>query len=145
MPTTITDKPMATDRASTSTSHVKARPAVHDAPVRLEVIYDGDCTFCTVQAQRVAGHLGAGVTLVPSSSPHVVADLALASKAADALIVRDASGIEWVGADAVARLLRASPRLALLGHAMALPGIRHAARLGYRVIARVRHRLVRWV
>lgn len=136
---------MATARASTSTSHLEAHPGVHDAPGRLQVIYDGACAFCTVQARRVAGHLGDGVTLVPSGSPHVVADLALASKAADALIVRDASGNEWVGADAVARLLRASPRLALLGHAMALPGIRHAAHLGYRAIARVRHRLARWV
>jgi predicted DCC family thiol-disulfide oxidoreductase YuxK len=115
-----------------------------DTPSRLEVVYDGTCAFCTVQARRLATHLGGGVDLVPSSSPHVAADGVLASKAIDALIVRDEAGNVWVGADAVARLLRASPRLALLGRAMVLPGIRQAAHLGYRVVARVRHRLARW-
>ena len=108
------------------------------------MIYDGTCAFCTVQANRLAAQIGDSVALVPSSSPHVVADNALATKAASALVVRDAVGNEWVGADAVARLMRASPRLALLGRAMMWPGIRQAAHLGYRAVARVRHRLARW-
>ena len=136
--------PTATARGNTRISPTEARPGVNDAPGRLEVIYDGTCAFCTVQANRLASQIGDTVALVPSSSPQVVADRALASRAANALVVRDAVGKEWVGADAVARLLQASPRLALLGHAMTLPGIRQVAHLGYRAVARIRHRLARW-
>lgn len=117
---------------------------MNDVPGRLEVIYDGTCAFCTAQARRLAGYVAGGIDLVPSSSARVVADAPLAARAARALVVRDGSGNEWTGADAVARLLQASPRLAILGRAMALPVIRHVARLGYRVVARIRHRLARW-
>jgi predicted DCC family thiol-disulfide oxidoreductase YuxK len=141
---TTTATTTATARANTSTKTVEARPDANDAKGRIEVIYDGACAFCTVQARRLAAQIGDRVALVPSSSPHVVADHALASRAANALVVRDDSGKEWVGADAVARLLQASPRLALLGHAMTLPGVRQVAHLGYRAVARIRHRLARW-
>lgn len=108
---------------------------------RLEVIYDASCAFCTAQARRLVGHLGDGAALVPSDSPSIGADPAIAARAARALVVRDAAGQEWDGADAVARLLRATPRWSFAGRAMAWPVVRPLAWLGYRVVARLRHRL----
>jgi predicted DCC family thiol-disulfide oxidoreductase YuxK len=149
MPTTegptITDMRMVTAPTNISISDASARRSVgSDGSGRLEVIYDGTCAFCTAQARRLAGHLGDRVELVASDSPRVAADRVLASKTVGALVVRDTFGTEWVGADAVARLMRLSPRLSLLGRAMMWPVIRQVSHLGYRAVARVRHRLARW-
>jgi len=111
----------------------------------LTVFYDGTCAFCTSQAGLIGRHLGEAVRTVSTALPDTHQAWGLDPvRTSGEIIVRDSTGREWGGADAIARLLRASPRLAILGRAMTLPGIRQAAHLGYRGVARIRHRLARW-
>ena len=121
---------------------------LHTSPddgASLTVFYDGTCAFCTSQASLIGRHLGDTVRTVSTALPDAHHAWGLNPvRTSGEIIVRDRTGREWGGADAIARLLRESPRLALLGRAMTLPGIRQVAHLGYRGVARIRHRLARW-
>ncbi len=122
-----------------------ARNDLPDHGANLTVFYDGTCGFCTRQASLIGSHLGETVRTVSTALPDAHHAWGLDPvRTSGEIIVRDSTGREWGGADAIARLLRESPRLAILGRAMTLPGIRQVAHLGYRGVARIRHRLARW-
>ena len=157
MPVTSTDQglaPLADNTRQEATVPTRQAPGGNPRPgpdaspgdgASLTVFYDGTCAFCTSQAGLIGRHLGEAVRTVSTALPDTNLAWGLDPvRTSGEIIVRDGTGREWGGADAIARLLRASPRLAILGQAMTLPGIRQVAHLGYRGVARLRHRLARW-
>jgi predicted DCC family thiol-disulfide oxidoreductase YuxK len=110
-----------------------------DRPV---LLYDGDCSFCTLSARWVERRL----PVVPDLQPWQQADLAgLGVAEAEAM-----HSVQWVepsgrvtsGAAAVARLLVSNGGAwAVLGRLMLVPPISWAAALAYRLVATFRGRL----
>ncbi len=105
------------------------------------LVYDGDCGFCTTCAR-----LGERWLRLPAVEPWQFLDL-------DELGLTEAAcreAVQWVAADGsvfaaedavIASLRYAGGAWRWLGEIVALPGIRHLAALGYRLIARYRHRM----
>ncbi|TFC61876.1 DUF393 domain-containing protein [Cryobacterium sp. TMT2-15-1] len=112
-------------------------------PVRPPLlIYDGDCAFCTTSVNTMRRL----ITGMPTSSPYQWTDLA-----SYALTTKEAQSRVWLvvddhrfgGAAAVAALLRHQPNalLRVLGWLGTVPPWSWAAEVGYRLVARYRHRL----
>lgn len=99
------------------------------------LVYDGDCGMC----EKCAGWIGLHMPHVQVVSHHVygVKDL-------NAVLLVEGN-VEHEGADAIARMLMASPlrRYRLLGHFMNAVGVHHIARVVYALIARNRSRISR--
>ena len=141
MPVTSTDQVPTTDTGTPATTVPAGFNANPDGP-DLTVFYDGSCGFCTRQASLIKGHFGLAVDTVSTASPGVHRTWGLdPERTSGEIIVRDRTGREWDGADAIARLLASSRRTWIIGRAMMLPGIRTIAGRAYRIIARNRHRL----
>ncbi len=109
------------------------------------LIFDGDCGFCTTAARRLEGLLATGLD-DPLITPWQFTDLAAygvtAERATREVLWVDRDGGVFGGAAAFARWLRAAPGLRRwLGVVLDAPLIRRAAAVGYRLIARNRHRL----
>ncbi|MFM7061630.1 MAG: thiol-disulfide oxidoreductase DCC family protein [Actinomycetes bacterium] len=110
------------------------------------LVYDADCAFCTRSARWIERRWRPGVARIrPSGS---FEDRELASHGLTRADVEAAAW--WIAADgsahrgelAVAAALRAATGgTRLVGLLLALPGIRTAARSGYALVARNRHRL----
>jgi len=111
------------------------------------MIFDDRCPLCLRSVERVKRLDRYGrVQLVPlaiarEQLAQLPVTLPSEAQLRKQLHLISADGRVWAGADAVARLALLSPRVSLLGRLMLLPGVRHAARLVYRVVARYRHRL----
>ncbi|MDX6285366.1 MAG: hypothetical protein QOG53_851 [Frankiales bacterium] len=105
------------------------------------LVFDGDCSFCTSSA-RVAGRIAPTARIVPWQEADLNA-LGIDQEAASAALQWvDSDGRVSAGADAVARMLRTGALLwRILGAVMLLPGIRQLAGVGYRLVAKNRHRL----
>ncbi|TFC31746.1 DUF393 domain-containing protein [Cryobacterium sp. TMT2-18-3] len=112
-------------------------------PVRPPLlIFDGDCAFCTTSVNTMRRL----ITGMPTSSPYQWTDLA-----SYALTTKEAQSRVWLvvddhrfgGAAAVAALLRHQPNalLRVLGWLGTVPPWSWAAEVGYRLVARYRHRL----
>ncbi len=108
------------------------------------LVFDGDCGFCTTAVDR----LRAVLPRFPEAQPWQRLDLASLDLTIDdvttyAWLIDRASGRRWHGAQTFAALLLgqrgALPRLA--GAALAAPGVRVLAGLGYDWVATHRHRL----
>ncbi len=105
------------------------------------LVFDGDCAFCTSCA-RLLERIGPEAEIVAWQ----VADL-------DELGITTEQAVEavrWVGADGTVRaghealaaaLGTAGPAWRIAGRAMLLPGVSLLAAVGYRLVARNRHRL----
>lgn len=112
------------------------------APERALLVFDGDCAFCTTWVRRLERMLAR----FPDAQPWQWSDL-------DALeLTRDdvthyvwllARGRRMRGHAAVAGLLllQRSPAWRFLGHLLLTPPFSWAAAVGYRLVARFRHRL----
>ena len=106
------------------------------------LLYDGDCSFCTLSARWVERRL----PVLPDLQPWQDADLAaLGVSEAEAM-----HSVQWVessgrvsaGATAVARLLVSNGGgWAALGRLMLVPPVSWAAALAYRLVATFRGRL----
>ena len=106
------------------------------------LIFDGDCAFCT----SAVLWLGRVLPARPPVEPYQWTDLA-----AYGLTAADGRSRVWLvtggrrygGAAAVAALLRhqPSPALRMIGWIGTLPPLSWLAELGYRLVARYRHRL----
>jgi len=111
-----------------------------DTPALL--IFDGDCAFCTTWVDR----LRSALPYFPDSTPWQWLDLADYG-----LSESDVEAAAWLVTPtgrfgdylAFSALLRAQPRLLLrvVGRLIAMPPVSWCAGLGYRLIARYRHRL----
>ena len=107
------------------------------------LIYDGDCRFCTSSAQWLARRLPDNVEVVPWQR---LSDLAGLGLTVDA-VQREAWWIDGEGHAhgghlAVRRsLIAAGGAWRLIGWLFVVPPTSLAARIGYRVVARNRHRL----
>lgn len=108
------------------------------------LVFDGDCGFCTTAVDR----LRAVLPRFPEARPWQHLDLETLGLTIDdvttyAWLIDRASGRRWHGAQTFAALLRgqrgALPRLA--GAALAAPGVRDVAALGYDWISAHRHAL----
>lgn len=106
------------------------------------LVFDGDCGFCTTWAERVRDTW----RRPPAIAAWQLTDLDALGldpvRAAEAVwFVR--GGIRASGHAAIAQLLRAQPGFGarLLGSLLITPPFSLAARLGYRLVARFRHRL----
>ena len=106
------------------------------------LIFDGDCAFCT----SAVLWLGSVLPAMPPTSPYQWTELA-----AHGLTLADGRSRVWLvtggrrygGAAAVAALLRhqPSPSLRMIGWIGTLPPLSWLAEVGYRLVARYRHRL----
>lgn len=139
MSTTLTDAPAAPGRP--------AGAAVVSGAPALTVLYDGTCGFCTRQA-RFAQRLGGGparVHLLSTSVPGVLEHrLGLTRESTNRqMFVEDSTGRLFGGAAAVARIVRQVPVIGPIGYLYYLPPLKQLADLGYRLVARNRHRLSR--
>jgi len=113
--------------------------APHDAPI---VIYDGQCSFCVRQANRLAGGRS-GIVLRSFHDEGVFDDYPGLTRQSCAAEIKLIVGQRtYGGADAVVRAFAIRhPAIARFLPLYDVPGIRSAARAIYRWIARNRHRL----
>lgn len=106
------------------------------------LIFDGDCGFCLRLASWAKRRLPPTVTIIPSQSRDARAYGLSPSEMESAVYWIDARNRAWPAEKAVARTLGAMRGpWAALGSAIALPGINVLAGIGYRLVARNRHRL----
>jgi predicted DCC family thiol-disulfide oxidoreductase YuxK len=117
-----------------------------DGAVTPVLIYDGDCGFCTASAAWITARWAGPKEghAVPSQQVSQAERQRLGLSAAD--LDRAAWWVEgtrtWGGHLAVGRaLMAAGGGWRLLGRAMFVPPARQVAAVGYRVVARYRHRL----
>lgn len=106
------------------------------------LVFDGDCAFCTTWTER----LRAALPVFPDAQPWQWLDLDALGLSRD-----DVNEYAWVltggrryaGHLAFSALLRMQPSvwLRFAGWLLATPPISWAAAIGYRLIARFRHRL----
>ncbi|TFB54528.1 DUF393 domain-containing protein [Cryobacterium sp. TMT1-62] len=106
------------------------------------LIFDGDCAFCTTSVNTMKRLIPG----MPASAPYQWTDLT-----SYALTTKDAQSRVWLivddhrfgGAAAVAALLRHQPNVLMrvLGWLGTVPPWSWAAEVGYRLVARYRHRL----
>jgi predicted DCC family thiol-disulfide oxidoreductase YuxK len=108
------------------------------------LVYDGDCGFCTTAANWIAGHWpDNGPTAIPwqhlPSNAIAGAGLSHDDMQRSAWWIDDHTREE--GSRAVARALDAAGGLwAIVGWLLVVPPISSVAPLGYRAVARHRHR-----
>ncbi len=105
------------------------------------LIYDGDCGFCT-RCVRIAETLPVRMRAVPWQEADLTAYRTTTARAQHEVLWVAADGRVFGGAAAVAAMLRAAALpWRVLGHLLALPGVRTLAEWAYRWIAEHRHRL----
>jgi len=113
----------------------------------LFMIFDDRCPLCLRSVERVKRLdrkrqvQPVPLTRARQQLAHLAVALPSEASLRQQLHLVSSDGRVWAGADAVARLALLSPRVSLLGRLMLLPGVRHAARLVYRLVAQHRHRL----
>lgn len=118
-------------------------PMTATALVDRVLLYDGDCGFCTVSATWLARDGRAAFRAEPWQALSSLEDAGLTSQMVEkAAFWLDGGRVAAEGADAIAAALMArNGPAALLGHLVSAPGIRVLARVGYRVVAKNRHRM----
>jgi predicted DCC family thiol-disulfide oxidoreductase YuxK len=113
---------------------------------RLLVLYDADCGICTHSARRLRRlDRGRRLDLVPLEAAAGLPDAPPLAVLRDALHVRDASGRWASGGAALVRIGRELPVLRPAALVAGLPGVRRLVEPAYRVVARNRHRISRWL
>jgi predicted DCC family thiol-disulfide oxidoreductase YuxK len=112
----------------------------------LIVLYDADCGICTHTA-RLLRRLDrrARLDLRPLEVGAELPDAPSLDALRDVLHVRDASGRWTAGGAALVGIGRALPLLRPIAVAASLPGFRRLVEPGYRLVARNRHRISRWL
>jgi len=106
------------------------------------VIYDGDCAFCTLWVERLRSRLTLFPRAVPSHSIEPD-DYGLSATDLTTYAWYVTPTHQYAGHLAASALLRVQPQawLRFLGWSIATPPLSWCAALGYRLIARFRHRL----
>lgn len=123
-----------TSRAPTPAELAAAAPQL---PLAL---YDGDCVFCTAQAERARRLSGGRLRVAPLQTALADVPWVDPEEAVKALQLVDRDGRVYAGAAAVVRLLRLTrPVLGLLALAYHLPGVRWLADRAYAAVAARRY------
>lgn len=106
------------------------------------LIFDGDCAFCTSSVKWIQRWIGRQPVITPWQQTDL-SSLGLTQEQCEtALQFVDNRGRVGSGEIAVARLLiHGGKGWQVLGYIMVIPGIRQICGLGYRWVARNRHRL----
>lgn len=115
----------------------------HTDQPRYTLIFDGGCTVCQKSVDWVSGWDTAGVVeCVPYQDPSVAERFPHFSVEAmdEEIHLVAPDGAVTRGSEAVEELLRVTDRPPPLAWLFSLPGGRTAARIGYRMFARNRHR-----
>jgi predicted DCC family thiol-disulfide oxidoreductase YuxK len=124
----------ATSRAPTPAQLATAAPRL---PLAL---YDGDCVFCTAQAERARRLSGGRLRIAPLQTALADVPWVDPEEAVKALQLVDRDGRVYAGAAAVVRLLRLTrPALGLLALPYHLPGVRWLADRAYDAVAARRY------
>jgi predicted DCC family thiol-disulfide oxidoreductase YuxK len=111
------------------------------------LVFDGDCAFCSSCARFGERYLrqtlaSAGWTAVPFQFADLTALGVTEERAQREVLWVTPAGRVYGGASAVAKLLaRTGGAWAYLGALLSLPPVRPVAELGYRWVARNRHRM----
>ena len=108
------------------------------------IVYDQDCGFCLRSLdwvrerdrERVFEAVGCQSEARRQRFPGIAEAACLRQ-----MYLVEADGRTLAGGDAAAAILRRLPGYGLLGVLLAAPGLRHAIRAAYRVLARNRRRL----
>lgn len=112
------------------------------ATLQSTLIFDGDCAFCTRCVEWAKDHFGRVPIIIPWQQADLPALGLTPEQCETAVQFVDDGGRIGSGEVAVARLLIfAGKGWQVLGRVMLIPGIRHICGLGYRWVARNRHRL----
>jgi predicted DCC family thiol-disulfide oxidoreductase YuxK len=116
-------------------------PDIRLAPLeRGMLLYDGECGFCSRSVRLLERVARRPFEKRPSSEALAQLPAEVAATAQAQMLWRDADGTLWGGSEALLRALQAAgwPGVAwVLGN----PLVRPFTRAGYRLIARIRHRL----
>ncbi len=106
------------------------------------IIYDGDCAFCTLWVTRLQGALPVFPRAVTAQSINPD-DYALSAGDLARFAWYVTPTHQYAGHLAASALLRVQPKLGLrfVGWLLATPPFSFVAALGYRFVARFRHRL----
>jgi predicted DCC family thiol-disulfide oxidoreductase YuxK len=129
--------------------HAQAYPEPNPPPPavarRWALLWDGDCGFCRRVVQRVLRADRAGcVAAIPYEGALAWLPAEVRARSSRQAHLRSPDGRYWGGGDAVIALLGVlgHPALARL---LGAPGLRTLVRLAYRVAARHRGSLARWL
>ena len=121
-------------RRPTPTELAAAAP---DLPL---LLYDGDCAFCSAQAERARRVSGGRVRVEPLQVALEGVPWLPREEALRALQLVDRDGRTYAGAGAIARLLRLTrPVLGTLALGYHLPGVRWLADRAYAFVAKRRY------
>jgi predicted DCC family thiol-disulfide oxidoreductase YuxK len=113
---------------------------------RLLVLYDADCGICTRTASILRRlDRRRRLRLVPLQRPPFLPDLPPAAELAEAMHVRDATGRWSRAGEAAMRIAAEVPALRPIARAARLPGVPGLIDVAYRLVARHRHTLSRWL
>ena len=106
------------------------------------LVFDGDCGFCTSSATYVVNHSSVPITAVAWQLTNL-APLGLTPELASKRVYLVVDGVAFGGHRAFARILicQRSVVVRALGRIMDVPPVSWVAALGYRLVARFRHRL----
>ena len=120
----------------------------HQIPLETAtLIFDGDCGFCTSTANYIVAHSHSPITAVAWQLTDVTQYGLLTPQTADRvwLVTTDAAGHQerFGGSDAFAKILilQRNPLLKAVGQLLLIPPFCAIAGIGYRLVARYRHRL----
>ena len=106
------------------------------------LIFDGECGICLRLASWAERRLPPSVTIISAQSRNARAYGLSPREVTSAVYWIDGRNRAWSAEKAVARTLRAmGGPWSALGSAVELPGISLLAGVGYRLVARNRHRL----
>jgi predicted DCC family thiol-disulfide oxidoreductase YuxK len=129
----------------------RARVADAERP-RLVVLYDRDCGICMASARQLRRWDRHGrLELLPLQDAAASDRAGLAAAVGDRRlaavlhVVDESSGAVHAGGDAALVIGAALPGGAVVRALAAIPPFRWAVALGYRVVARNRHRIGRWL
>ena len=108
------------------------------------IIYDEQCRFCIRSLEWMRGRdrrklldaVGCRTPERATRFPSVAEEACLRE-----MYLVDEEGRAFAGADAVAQVLRRLPAWRPIGWMLSAPGVKQAAALGYRLVARNRYRL----
>lgn len=135
------EPPYARRMARSSAARAPTPAELAAAAPRLPLaLYDGDCVFCTAQAQRARRLSGGRLRIAPLQTALADVPWVDPEEAVKALQLVDRDGRVYAGAAAVVRLLRLTrPVVGVLALPYHLPGVRWLADRAYDAVAARRY------
>ncbi len=106
---------------------------------KLSIYYDGTCTACSKVVEKIRSS-SQNEKFEPIDITHAILPKGITSAQAQRDVhAIDEYGKQYVGIDAVVRILREYPHWRPIARIISLPGIKQGATLIYRIVAANRH------